>query len=96
MVSYSHHFKNFLQFVVIHTVKGFSVVNEAEIDVFLQLLCFLHDPTNVSNVISSSSVSSKLSLYIWKFLVHELLEPSLKDLEHKLASMRNEHNSIVL
>ena len=87
MVSYSHHFKNFLQFVVIHTVKGFSVVNEAEIDVFLQLLCFLHDPTNVSNVISSSSVSSKLSLYIWKFLVHELLEPSLKDLEYNLASM---------
>ena len=87
MVSYSHHFKNFLQFVVIHTVKGFSVVNEAEIDVFLQLLCFLHDPTNVSNVISSSSVSSKLSLYIWKFLVHELLEPSLKDLGHNVASM---------
>ena len=96
MVSYSQHFKNFLQFVVIHTVKGFSVVTEAEIDVFLQLLCFLHDPTNVSNVISSSSVSSKLSLYIWKFLVHKLLKPSLKDLEHKLAGMRNEHNCIVL
>ena len=67
--------------------KGFSIVNEAEVDVFLKFPCFLHDPTNVGNLISGSSVSSKSTLYIWKFLVHVLLKPSLKDFEHNLASM---------
>ena len=85
MVQYSHLFKNFPQFVVIHIVKGFSIVNEA--DVFLEFSCFLCDPTNVDNLISGSSAFSKSSLYIWKFLVHVLLKPSLKDLGHYLASM---------
>ena len=67
--------------------KGFNMVNEAEVDVFLQLPCFLHDPANVGNLISGSSASSKPSLYIWKFSVHILLKPSLQDLEHNLASM---------
>ena len=82
---YFHLLKNFLQFVVIHTVKGFSVVNEAEVDVLLELPCFLNDPTNVGNLISGSSVFSKSSLNIWKFLVHILLKPSLKDFEHNLV-----------
>ena len=87
MIWYSHFFKNFLQFVVIHTVKGFGVINEAEVDIFLELPCFPHDPMNVGNLISGSSVSSKPCLYIWKFLVHVLLKPSLKDLEYNLAGM---------
>ena len=82
-----HLFKNFSQFVVIHKVKGFSVVNEAEVDVFLEFPCFLHDPMNVGNLISGSSASSKPSLYIWKFSVHILLKFSLKYFEHNLASM---------
>ena len=69
MVWYSHLLKNFPQFVVIHTVKGFSVVNEAEVDVFLEFLCFFYDPTDVGRLISGSSAFSKLNLYIWKFLV---------------------------
>ena len=76
MVSYSHLLKNFPQFVVIHTVKGFSIVNEAEVDVFLEFFCFLSDPMNVYYLISDSSAFSKPSLYIWKFLVHLLLKPS--------------------
>ena len=76
-------------------VKGFRVVNEAEVDIFLELPCFLHDPTNVGNLISVSSASLKPILYIWKFLVHVLLKPSLKDFEH-LASMWNEHNCKVV
>ena len=87
VVWYSYLFKNFPQFVVIHIVKGFSIVNEAEIDVFLEFLCFLYDPTNVGNLISGSSASLKPNLYIWNFLVQVLLKPSLKDFEHKLASM---------
>ena len=89
MVWYSYPFKNFPQFVVIHTVKGFSVVNEAEVDALLELPCFLHDPANAGNLISgsSASASSKPSLYIWKFSVHVLLEPDLKDFEHNLAIM---------
>ena len=70
MVWYSHLFKNFPQFVVIHIVKGFGVVNEAEIDVFLEHSCFFYDPTHVGNLISDSSASSKSSLNIWKFSVH--------------------------
>ena len=79
MVWYSHLFQNFPQFVVIHTVKAFSIVNEA--DVFLEFPCFLHDPVNVGNLISGSSASSKPSLHSWQFLVHILLKPSLKDFE---------------
>ena len=80
--------KKFPQFVVIHTVKGISVVNEAEVDVFLELSCFFfYDPTDVGNLISASSAFFKSSLYIWKFSVHVLLRPSLEDFEHDLASM---------
>ena len=87
MVWYYHLFKNFSQFVVIHTVKGFSIVNEAKVDVFLEFPCFLHDPTNVGNLISGFSASSKPSLYIWKFSVHALLKPSLNDFERYLTSV---------
>ena len=73
MVWYSHLFKNFPQFVVIHTVKGFSVVNEAEVDVFLEFSCFFYDPTDGSNLISGSSAFSKSNLNIWKFSAHGLL-----------------------
>ena len=79
--------KNFPQFVVIHTVKGFSVVNEAEVDVFLELSCFLYDPSNIGNMISGSYAFSKSSLNIWKFMIRVLLKPDLKDFEHYLASM---------
>ena len=79
VVWYSHLLKNFPQFVVIHIVKGFLLVNEAEVDVFLEFPCFLHDPTNVGNLISGSFVFSKPSMYVWKFLVYILLKFSLKD-----------------
>ena len=79
--------KNFPQFVVIHTVKGFSIVNEGEVDVFLEFPCFLYDPLPVGNLISDSSTFSKYSLYIWKSSVYVLLKPSLKDFEHNLATM---------
>ena len=87
MVWYSHLFKNFPQFVVIHTVKGFRVVNEAEVDVFLEFSFFLHDLMNIGNLISGSSTFPKSSLYIWKFLVHIRLKPSLKGFQYNLASM---------
>ena len=87
VVWYSHLSKNFPQFVVIHKVKGFSIVNEAEVDVCLKLPCFLSDPMNVGNLISGSSAFSKSILYTWKFSVHILLKPSLKDFENYLASM---------
>ena len=96
MVSYSHHFKNFLQFVVIHTVKGFSVVNEAEIDVFLEFPYFFYDPADVGNLISDFSAFSKSSLSIWKFSIHGLLKPSLQYFEHYLAGVRNEHSCTVV
>ena len=92
VVWYSHLFKNFPQFVVIHTVKGFSIVNEAEVDVFLEFPCFLYDPTNVGNLISDSSAFSKSSLHMWNFSVHILLQPSLKGFEHYLVIMWNENN----
>ena len=79
MVWYSHLFKNFPQFVLIHTVKGFGIVNKAEVDVFLELSCFFYDPTDDGNLISGSSAFSKSSLNIWKFSVHILLKASLKD-----------------
>ena len=87
MIWYSCFFKNFPHFVVIHIVKGFSIVHEAEVDVFLEISSFFYDPTDVGNLISDSSAFSKSSLYTWKFLVHILLKPSLKDFEHYLASM---------
>ena len=87
MVRYSHLFKNFPQFVVIHTVQGFSVVSEAEVDVFLELSCFFGDSTDVGNLISDSSAFSKTNLNIWKFTVHVLLKPGLENFEHYFASM---------
>ena len=84
------------QFVVIHTVKGFSVVNEAEVDVFLEFSCFFYDPVDVGNLISGSSAFSKSNLYVWKFLVHILLKPSLKDFEHYPTRMWNECNCAVV
>ena len=91
VVWYSHLFKNFPQFVVIHTVKGFSTVNEWKVGIFLEFPCFFHDPMNVGNLISGSSASLKPSLYACKFLVHILLKPSLRDLEHYLANMWNDY-----
>ena len=76
--------------------KGFDIVDKAEVDVFLEFLCFLYDPANATNLISCSSAFSKPSLYIWKFLIDILLKPSLKDLEHILTSMGNEHNCMVV
>ena len=81
MVWYSHLLKNFPQFFVVHTVKSFSIVNEAEVDVFLEFSCFFYDPTDVGNLTSGSSAFSKSSLNIWKFMVHVLLKPGLEDLE---------------
>ena len=85
VVWYFHLLKNFLQFVVIHTVKGFSVVSEAEADVFLELSFFFCNPAEVGNLISGSSAFSKSSLNIWKFTVHVLLKPDLENFKHYLA-----------
>ena len=87
VVWYSHLLKNFPQFVVIHTVKGFGVVNKAEVDVFLELYCFINDPTDVGNLISGSSAFSKSSLNIWNFTVHVLLKPGLENFEHYFTSV---------
>ena len=87
MVWYSHLLKNFLQFIVIHTVKGFSVVNEAEVGVFLELSCFLYHPADVGNLISDSFAFSKSSLNIQKLSVHVLLKPSLENFECYFAIM---------
>ena len=87
VIWYSHLFKNVPQFILIHTVKGFSIVNEADVDVFLELSCFFCDPTNVGNLKSSSSAFSKSSLNIWKFMVHILLKPGLENFEHYFASV---------
>ena len=87
MVWYSLLFKNFPQFVVIHTVKGFGIVKKAEIDVFLERSCFFHDPVDVGNLISGSSAISKSSLYIWNFSVHVLLKPHLENFEHYFVSV---------
>ena len=84
MVLFSHLFKNFPQFAVTHTVKGFGVVNKAEVDVFLELSCFFDDSTDVGSLISGSSAFSKSSWNIWKFMVHVLLKPRMKDVEHLL------------
>ena len=82
MVRYSYLLKNFPQFVVIHTVKGFGIVNKAKVDVFLELFHFFDDPTDVGNLISGSSAFSKPSLNIWKFTVRVLLKPGLENVEH--------------
>ena len=87
MVWYSHLLKNFPQFIVIHTVKGFGIVKKAEIDVFLELSCFFTDPADVGNLISGSSAFSKAKLNIWKFTVHVLLKPNLENFEHYFTSV---------
>ena len=89
MAWYSHLLKNFSQLVVIHTVKGFGIVNKAEVDVFLELSCFFNDPVDVGNLISGSSAFSKSSLNIGKFTVHVLLKPGLQNFEHHFASVRD-------
>ena len=90
MIWYSHVFQNCPQFIVIHTVKGFEIVNKAKIDVFLELSCFFHDPADVGNLISGCSAFSKTSLNIRKFTVHVLLKPGLENFEHYSSSMSDE------
>ena len=87
MVWYSYLFENFPQIVVMHTVKSFSIVNKADVDVFLELSCFFDDLADVGNLISGSSAFSKTSLNIWKFMVHVLLKPGLENFEHYFTSM---------
>ena len=87
MVWYSHLFQNFPQFIVIHTVKGFCIVNTAEIDGFLELSCFFDDPADVGNLMSGSSAFSKTSLNIWKLMVNVLLKPGLENFEHYFTSV---------
>ena len=96
VVWYSHLFKNFPPFVVIHTMKGFGVVNKAEVDVFLEFSCFFDDPTDFVNLISGSSAFSKSSLNIWKFMDHILLKPGLENFEHYFASVWDECNCVVV
>ena len=87
MVWYSHLWKNFPQFIVIHTVRGFGIVNKVEVDVFLELSWFFGNSGDFGNLISGSSAFSKSSLNIWKFMVHVLLKPGLENFEHYFASM---------
>ena len=87
MLWYSHLLQNFPQFIVIHTIKGFGIVNDAEIDVFLELSCFFDDPVDIGNLISGSSAFSKTSLNIWEFMVHIPLKPGLENFELYFASM---------
>ena len=96
VVWYSHLFQNFQQFIMTHTVKGFGIVRKVEIDVFLELSCFFHDPADVGNLISGSSAFSKTSLNIWKFTVHVLLKPGLENFEHYFTSMWDECNCVVV
>ena len=96
VVWYSHLFQNFPQFVVIHTVKGFGIVNKAEVDVFLKRSCFFDDPTDVGNLIFGSSAFSTSSLNIWNFMVHVLLNPCLENFEHYFASVWNEYNCAIV
>ena len=95
-VRYSHLFRNFLQFVIIHTAKGFGIVNKAVVDVFLKLSCFFNDPADTGHLISGSSAFSKSSLNIWKFTVQELLKPGLENFEHYFASLWDECNCAVV
>ena len=96
VVWYSHLFQNFPQFIVIHTVKGFDIVNKAEIDVFLKLSCFFDDPADIGNLISGSSAFSKTSLNIWKFMVHILPKPGLKNFEYYFTSVWDACNCVVV
>ena len=96
VVWYSHLLKNCSQSVVIHTVKGFGIVNKAEVNIFLELSWFFDDPTKVGNLISGSSAFSKSSLNIWKITVHVLLKPGLKNFEHYFTSMWDEWNCAVV
>ena len=96
VVWYSHLLMNFPQFVVIHTVKGFGIVNKAEVDVFLEISCFYHDPVDIGNLISGSSAFSKSGLNIWKFMVHILLKPGLENYEHYFPSVWDECNCMVV
>ena len=96
MVWYSHLLRNFAQFIVIHTVKGFGIVNKSEIDVSLELSCFFDDPVDVGNLISGSSAFFKTSLNIRKFIVHVLLKPGLENFEHFFTSMLDECNCVVI
>ena len=96
VIWYSQFFQNFPQFIVIHTVKGFGIVNKAEIDAFLELSCFFDDLADVDNLISGSSAFSKTSLNIWKFTVHILLKPGLENFEHYFTSVWDECNCVVV
>ena len=96
VVCYSHFLQNFPQFVVIHTVEGFGVVNKAEVDGFLELSYFFYDPTDVGNLISGSSAFSKSNSNIWKFTVHLLLKPGLENFEHYFSSVWDEYNCAVV
>ena len=96
VVWYSHLLKNFPQFVAVHTVKGFGIVNKAEVDVFLEFSCFFYDTRDVCNLISGSSAFSKSSLNIWNFTISVLLKPGLENFEHYFASMWNECNFVVI
>ena len=96
VVWYSHLFQNVPQFVVIHTVNGFGIINKAEIDVVLELSCFFNDPEDVGNLISGSSAFSKTSLNIWKFMVHVLRKPGLEDFEHYFAGVWDKCNCAVV
>ena len=95
VVWYSHLFQNFPQFVVVHPVKGFGMVNKAEVDIFLGLSCFFYDAADVGNLISGFFAFSKTSLNIWNFVVHVLLKPGLENFEHYFASVRDECNCAV-
>ena len=96
MVWYSHQFWNFPQFIVIHTVKGFGIVNKQETDIFVKLSCFFNDPVDIGNLISGSSAFSKCSLNIWKFTVHVLLKPGLENFEYYFTSVWEECNFVVV
>ena len=96
VVWFSHLFKNYPQFVLVHRVKGFGMVNKAEVDVFLELSCFFGDPTDIGNLTSGSSAFPKSSLNIWKFLVCVLLKPGLENFEHYFASVWDEYNCVVV
>ena len=96
VVWHSHFLKNFPQFVVVHTVKAFGIVNRAEVDVFLKFSCFFYDPMDVGNLISGSSAFSKSSLDVWNFLVYVLLKPCLENFEHYFASVWDEYSCAIV